>query len=200
MDANTAAIYIHELNNQCNFVEASLKLFNQALEQRAPVAVFYAGQSFLTYTSHIARILWPVRVKAVRSAEELRGLLAVGEDHPLNDKKLLHVWDHPEERLEDWIAKTRGRYVIMDQIGPFGVAGGKPLESLKEGDIFRQYDPATNLLYYRGDVFDLQRIASGAADIAARTRRLHQQFFPAPPKKDEPATAASPADAPASAG
>lgn len=192
MDANTAAIYIHELNNQCNYVEASLKLFNQSLEQKAPVGLFFSGQSFLIYASQVARMLWPIRTKAAKSAETLRGMLGIGDNHPLNDKKLLHIWDFPEDRFEEWISRTRGRFVVMDLIGPYGTAGGKPVDKLKESDVFRQFDPETRKLYYRGDVFDLQTIASATADIAARTRRVHQQFFPQKPEAEKAAEAPAP--------
>jgi hypothetical protein len=178
IDSTTAGIYVHEIRNQCAYVQASLEMFNQAMEKGATIGILYCAQNMLTHSAMVARTLFPVRHKAAKHAESLREMLQIDDKHPLNNKQLLKVWDFPEDRMEDWIEGSRDRFVLMDYVGPFGMVDDKKVEGMRAGDVFRQVDPETLSFVFRGDVFALQGIAHAVADINERVNQVHKQMFP----------------------
>lgn len=178
IDSTTAGIYVHEIRNQCAYVQASLEMFNQAMEKGATIAILYSAQNMLTHSGTLARTLFPVRHRAAKHAESLRQMLGIDDKHPLNNKQLLHVWDAPEDRMEDWIEGSRERFVLMDYVGPFGVVGDKQVAGMKQSDVFRQVDPENLNFIFRGDGFALQSIAHAVADIDQRVKELHKRMFP----------------------
>ncbi len=178
IDSTTASIYVHEIRNQCAYVQASLEMFNQAMEKGTPIAILYSAQNMLQHSATLARTLFPIRSKATKNARDLREMLAINDSHPINNKQLLHVWDSPEDRMEEWIEKSRDRFVVMDFVGPFGTVGDQKVEGMKQSDVFRQVDPETLNFIFRGDAFALQAIAHAVADIDMRVKQLHEQMFP----------------------
>lgn len=175
MDANTFALYIHELRNQCMYTEAALGLFNQAMEKQSKTGAFFAAQSFLTSASQVARLLWPGRAKAKRRGETLRAALGLPEKFPLNDDRLRSLWDYGDEKTDDWIQGSKEQVIAFDFLGPKSALGEKQPE---DRHIYRLFDPETSHLYYRGEVFNLQEIASQVAAVAAQINKAHDQLFP----------------------
>lgn len=195
MDRTTLALLTHELRNQCIYTDAAFRVFNQSLEQNAASAAFYAAQSILLTASQIGCMLWPPRARSRKRGEAFREILQLPEKHPLNDKRLLTIWEHADEKLDDWLGRTKGQQIVFDHIGPLADFEGAP-ES--EENIFRLYDPAEMVFYFRGDGFKLQAIANSIADIYARAHTLHGKFFPEqqgdpnfPPPDATPASLAS---------
>ena len=178
IDSTTASIYVHEIRNQCAYVQASLEMFNQAMEKGQTIAILYSAQNMLQHSATLARTLFPMRSKAAKNAKALREMLAIDDSHPINNKQLLHVWDSPDDRMEEWIEKSRDRFVVMDFVGPFGTVGDQPVEGMKQSDVFRQIDPENLNFIFRGDAFALQSVAHAVADIDQRIKQLHEQMFP----------------------
>ena len=190
MDANTFAILIHELRNQCSYYETAVRLFNQSLQQNAPGSAFFAAQSALTSASHIANILWPTRARATKRGETLRNVLKLDENHALNDKRLQALWEHADERLDDWIQQTKGERIAFDFIGP---KAQLPSGATQDLNLYRLYDPQDLVFYYRGKAFHFQGLSSAVADVASRVLSAHKQLFPDQHKEE--ATAEAPAEA-----
>lgn len=186
MDKTTLALFVHELRNQCSYVEASLAIFNQALEQRASTAVFFSAQSTLLAASQIGSILWPRRARARKRGEAIRTVLQLADKHPLNDKRLTALWEHADEKLEDWIGRTKGEQIVFDHLGP--ITDFDSMEISDEG-FYRLYDPSTMTFYYRGDGYKIQAIADSISDIYSRVNAIHKQMFP---EQHEPVAAATP--------
>ncbi len=197
MDANTFALYTHELRNQCMYAEAALNLFNQALEKESKTGAFFAAQNFLTSVSQISRLLWPNRVKAKRRGEFLRQALGIPAEYPLNDDRLRNLWDLADEKTDDWITASKNQVIAVDFIGPIEALGDK---RPKDEHIYRLYEPTTHRLYFRGEVFNLQQIASRVAEIAARVNQAHDQLFPKKQPDAQPAQQAQPVANDSSAG
>ncbi len=176
MDRSSLAIFIHELHNQCVFTEAAFRVFNQSVQQNLQGGIFFAAQSTLLCASQISSLLWPIQPSAKKRGEELRELLQLGENHPLNDPRLVKLWENGDEKLEDWIGMTKGERVVFDHVGS--------LEELKqqvpviEGNIFRLYDPTSMTFYFRGDGFKMQGIADSISEIYSLVMTVHRQMFP----------------------
>ena len=175
MDNNTLAIYIHELRNQCLHTEAAFSIFNQAMNNRAGAGILYGGQSILIPGSQIASILWPTRARARGRGEALRKVLALDEKHPLNDRRLCELWERSDEKFEEWIAQTKGQQVIFDFVGdPATVGDGKTPDAC----IYRAYNPANRVYWYRGVAYNLQAVANALSDVAKRVNTVYAQMFP----------------------
>lgn len=175
MDQTTLALFIHELRNQCAYTDAGFDVFNQALEKRALTPVFFAAQSVLLTASQISGILWPVRARAKKRGEMVRQILQLPEKHALNDKRLSAIWEHGDEKLEDWISATKGDQVVFDHVGPLSQMAP---EAINEAGFYRLYDPEQMIYYYRGNGYKIQAIADAVADVYARVNTVHRQMFP----------------------
>ncbi len=175
MDRTTLALLIHELRNQCIYTEAAFRVFNQSLEQKAVSGAFFAAQSILLSASQIGCMLWPPRARSRKRGEAFRNVLQLPEKHPLNDKRLLAIWEHSDEKFDDWVGRTKGQRIVFDHVGPLSDFADS---SVTEESVYRLYDPASMLLYFRGDGFKLQAIANAISDIYSRANSLHRQFFP----------------------
>jgi hypothetical protein len=175
MDNTTLAIFIHELRNQCLFTEASFRVFNQSLEQNIPTGVFFSAQGILLTASQISGILWPSRARAKARGKHIRDALVLADQHPLNDKRLITMFEHSDEKLEDWIGATKGEQIIFDHVGSLA-----EMDELKFSDenIFRLYDTATSTFYFRGAGFNMKALANAIADIYTRVTALHKSMFP----------------------
>ena len=175
MDINTLAIYIHELRNQVTFTQGAFQLFNQSLEQRASTGLFLAGQGILTSSSQVAGLLWPTRARSRNRGEQLRQVLKLPEKHTLNDRRLSELWEHSDQKTEEWIAHTKGRKIVFDFIGPPEQLGQGELEI---DCIYRVYDPGAKIFYFRGIGYNMQAIANAVADVGNRVLAAHRQLFP----------------------
>lgn len=184
MDNNTLAIYIHELRNQCLHVQASFNLFNQAVMNKAATGVLYGGQLILMPGSQIASLLWPTRARARTRGDALRKVLQLPEKHPLNDRRLCELWERSDEKMEEWIANTKGKQVIFDLVGdPAEVGQGETPDEC----IYRAYNPNTHVFYYRGVGYNLDAVAKALADVANRVNAVYRQMFPEQAKAEDEA-------------
>lgn len=182
MDNNTLAIYIHELRNQCTHLQASVDLFNQAMESKAAPAVLYSGQLVLSAASQIAAVLWPSRARSRSRGEALRKVLALEEKHVLNDRRLTEIMENSDAKLEEWIAKTKGKQIIFDFVGSREELNKVESEDgtvgIDDESIYRAHDPMTNIYYYLGVGYNLVAVSKALSDVAMRVDNVYGQMFP----------------------
>lgn len=174
MDTNTLAIYIHELRNQCLHIQTAYDLFNQAARNRAGSGILYGGQLVLSSASQISSILWPSRARARGRGDSLRSVLKLTEKHPLNDRRLSELWERSDEKLEEWIARTKGKQVAFDFVGDPTQLG----DGVGDDCIFRGYNPNTRIFYLRGVAYNLQALADAISDVGGRVNAVYKQLFP----------------------
>lgn len=178
MDNNTLAIYVHELRNLCDHTVASFDLFNQAARANRGSAILYAGQTVLSPMAQIAALLWPTRARARSRGEALRKVLGLKEHHVLNDRRMTELWERHDERLEDWITRTKGQHVIFDYIGDTAALQNGDQGPVEERNIYRAFDPGKRIYYYRGVGYNLQALADALSDLSARVWAVYKQLFP----------------------
>ena len=196
MDRPSLAIFIHEIRNQCLYTEAAFSIFNQSLEQKVASGAFLAANSVLMAASQIAATIWPTRARSKKRGEVLREVLQLPEKHALNDRRIIEIWEHGDEKLEEWVGATKGHHVIFDHIGQLDEFGEFPVA---EGNIYRMYDPKTTIFYFRGDGFKLKALADSISDIYSRTNAVHRQMWPEQhiegPQANAPTTVSTTAEA-----
>jgi len=176
MDNTTLGIYIHELRNQVQYTEGGFELFNQALQNNHTVGVLYAAQNILSAISNVSSMLWPTRARDRARGEALRKVLDLAEKHPLNDRRLSELLDNSDQKLDEWIEKTRGQKIVIDFIGPLSRLPEE--EKLPDANFYRAYDPETKVFYYRGAGYNLEAIAKTLGDVGSRILQVHQKLFP----------------------
>jgi len=175
MDNNTLAIYIHELRNQCLQTQTSFDLFNQAVVNRMAHGVLFGGQLVLQTGSQLSSILWPTRARARGRGDALRKILQLPEKHPLNDRRLSELMEHADEKLEDWIAKTKGEQIVFDFVGDTASFSER---NVKDSSVYRAYNPQTRIFHYRGVAYNLQAVGDAIADVGGRVNAVYRQMFP----------------------
>lgn len=199
MDMNVIGLHIHELRNQSRFIEASVDILNQSLENKASIGVFFALQNIMHGANLVARLIWTPRKKGKERAANLRELLGLPENHPLNNENILTLADNSDEANDQWIAQSKDQYILFDYIGDIGASTHNKVEGK---NIFRAFDTNTKIFTFRGKSFNLEALLKAIADISNRVNQVHVKLYPdqwkdvtdetEPAKAEKPAKKAAP--------
>lgn len=174
MDVNSFIIYLHELRNQCLYTHSALNIFNQSLQQNSQTGVLFAGQAALSSASQVGAILWPTRARARRRGEALREKLSLPDSHALGDRRFVELWEHSDEKLDDWVKATKGDRVLFDFVGDPKTIN---LPGLKENGIYRLYDTTNRVFVFRGTGYNMENLAKAIEEIGRRTELLQNQIM-----------------------
>ncbi len=175
MDMNVIGLHIHELRNQCRFIEASVDILNQAMEKQAAIGVFFGLQNIMLGTNQIARLLWSPRKKGKERAAALRQLLELPEKYPLNNDSILSLTDHADEANDHWISQSKDQYILYDFIGAIAESRHKDVETK---NIFRAFDPGTKIYSFRGVSYNLDALLKAVSDVSNRVNQIHMRMYP----------------------
>ncbi|MCF8473069.1 MAG: hypothetical protein K9G26_00115 [Emcibacter sp.] len=203
MDMNVIGLHIHELRNQCRFIEASVDILNQSLEGKAPIGAFFALQNIILGTNHIARTIWSPRKKGKDRSKALQKLLELPEKYPLNNENILSLTDHSDESNDQWIAQSKGQYILYDFIGNIADSQHKEVATK---NIYRAFDTLTKIYTFRGISYNLEALLKALSDVSNRVNQIHMRLYPdqwkteqsktakeAPAEKEPPAAKEAPA-------
>ena len=164
MDSSVLQRYLTEVINQYRFAVLSLEMLRKSLDlhdldipddKSVDDYVFLYAHAFLTHVASISKLLWPEartrqrRPLAEERSEELRSILNISEDSPINNRRLRNHFEHYDERLDEWASEER-RYYIDRIIAPIGTISG-----FDDKDYMRRFDPTTFQLFFHGESFDL---------------------------------------------
>jgi hypothetical protein len=160
--------YLFELASQCRGAVAAVERMNIVLRSGGlALDFFHHAQAFVNHAGAVSRILWPPfirdaarRAGAEARAQHLRNVLTIIIPHPLEDRTLRNHLEHFDERLDEWATSTTSFNYVDLNIAPVGAISAGPPEQY-----FRQFDPTTNTLSFRGDSFDLQAIATAIESV-----------------------------------
>lgn len=177
MDEFIESVYLRELNQQCQYAIGAVGRMNECLSNRNPGEFFREAGDFLQHSSAVSRVLWPPgstnRAKKKRAKQRgahLRAKLAVPENNALQARSLRDHFEHFDERLDEWAETSPNKNIVDNMIGPRNAIGGS---AIRDEDILRMFDPASNEIVFRGEKFNIQTLVSGVQDIQARaTARL----------------------------
>lgn len=175
MDMNVIGLHIHELRNQCRFVEASVGILNQSIENQASIGIFFALQNILLGTNQISRMLWTPRKKGRERAAALRQLLELPEKYPLNNDNILSLADHADEANDQWIAQSKDQYILYDFIGNIAESQHKDVDVK---NIFRAFDTSSKIYTYLGTSFNLEALLKAIANVSNRVNQIHMRLYP----------------------
>ncbi len=175
MDMNVIGLHIHELRNQCRFIEASVDILNQSMENQAPIGIFFSLQNIMLGTNQIARTLWTPRKKGKDRATALRQALELPEKYPLNNEGILSLVDHADETNDQWISQSKDQYILYDFIGDIASSTHKDVETK---NIYRAFDTNTKIYTYIGVSFNLEALLKAIGDVSNRVNQIHIRLYP----------------------
>lgn len=175
MDLNMLGLHIHEIRNQCSYIEGNVSILNSSMESDSRIGVFLSLQGIMQSASQISRLLWAPRKKGRARSEQLRKFLGLPETHPLNNNEVLSLFDNIDEANEEWVKKSKGKYILYDFIGDLGNSKHKDVEI---DYIFRSYDTDSKIYVYRGKGFNMDSMLIALKDISDCINKAHYHLFP----------------------
>jgi hypothetical protein len=145
------------------------RAYNLALNR-----LWYSLQSFLVAAANISKALWGKSGKHAHRRRPLRRSLGVTNASPLRPTKMRNYFEHFDEALDDWEAKSpRGQHIDR-WVGPIKGMFNPPPHKL---EVFRSFDPSTEILTFWGEEYNVRLIAREARRIfpLARTQAMRQR-------------------------
>jgi hypothetical protein len=156
---------LEELRLQCRFGKFAYENVRLSLQAMDPEKTFFYVQALLGHADCVSRLLWPAAAGAKGRGQRLRQELKMGDDSPLNLREMRARLEAPDEHLESWIATLESPGYMDFNIMPQG-----SISSYKQDVFQRSLDPDTYKLAWRGETWDLRRIADELHRLEAATQ------------------------------
>ena len=191
MEEHVETVFLSETEKQCEFAMNAVLGLNNVLERlndpqnpahsTLQAEVFRAVHSFLTHASNVSRLLWPAPPRRYRKdsdndnakklaahapssrAKALRERMGLTPEHTLKSRRLRDHLEHFDERLDEWERTSVRKNYAQDLIGPKNMIAG-----LDATDMMRWFDNTNNHFYFRGEEYDLQKLADAVGDVRKR--------------------------------
>jgi hypothetical protein len=138
--------------------------------------VWFSLQNLVIAAANVSKALWGSNKQAAARRTDLRQSLNVNDDSPLFPPRTMRDhFEHYDERLEEWDAKSVNHWHIDRNLGSFASAMSPPADRL---ELFRNYDPNTEVVTFWGDDFDIPAIVAEVDRIlgvlSSADRRAHR--------------------------
>jgi hypothetical protein len=131
------------------------------------IDIWSAIQSILIAAGNISKILWPTKKESQSRGLMLRELLDVDKNSPLIDRKFRNLFEHYDERIDNWFMPQRSASFKDFCLGPpQGFHGQFP------SGVHRGYDYTTETLSYQGESVNLGVLVRAIAEIQQKCRTI----------------------------
>lgn len=144
--------FYQELAQQCMFSKmANVDLKKCRMTDTQGLSrEYYFLQSLLIALGNISKILWPIKKKYEYRGIELRTALNVKDDSALKNRDLRNLFEHFDEKVDEWFETAERRRFSDRNVGPM-----KGVIIPSEKDRLRTFDPKTWTLTCLGIEFEL---------------------------------------------
>ncbi len=133
------------------------------------IDIWSAIQSLLIAAGNISKILWPSKEASALRGSTLRELLDVDNNNPLYDRKFRNLFEHYDERIDDWFAsQSSASYTDLSIGPPQGYARQFPSK------VHRGYDYTTQTLTFRGESMNLEVVVKALTEIRLKCLSIIQ--------------------------
>ena len=149
MDNHLSKLFLMEIQQQCKFAISDYTRLALAISIPDNYALFHLLQSFLIAAANISKILWPMKSYAQRG-QDLRSSLSIDETSPLKTKNPRNIFEHFDERLEEWYTQSPHHNIVDMSSGitdDMGIDG--------HVDFIRYFNSATYTFIFRGDRYEI---------------------------------------------
>jgi len=131
-----------------------------ALDRSDMDGTWFAVEGLLATAANVSRSLWGEGDAANAARKPLRDSLGVDDRSPLSSRRMRNHFEHFDDRLNEWWAKSPNHNFIDMNIMPIGgITGPDRL------DMFRQLDPTTGDVIFWGDKFSIPEIVAESLRI-----------------------------------
>jgi hypothetical protein len=152
--------------SQCHVV-----LMNAAIAQDELDAAFPRGQEpfwaamlgVLTGSANLSKALWGQSGSKTAQRRPLRESLGVPDNAPYKLTRMRNHFEHYDERLDEWWARSSSHNSLDQMIGPPSAVVG-----LADTDRFRVFDPATGELVFWGESLHIPAVVKSVAELRPR--------------------------------
>ena len=185
MNKFVLGIFVDEVINQCDFALISWESLQTCLlklEKLNYIRIFCHIQAFLVAVANISKILFPTDEKSTTRGEELRRLLQVPMNSPIEDRNIRNVFEHYDERIESWASsskKKRRALNISDlnlSIGGFSaIPRLDPIECMRNLDFSRGRELLK--LTFRDRTYNLTVAKDAVTELQEKARKLRPSLF-----------------------
>jgi hypothetical protein len=160
VDDQLEQIFCREIVRQAKFGLMGIAQINEGLRTHQNVLLWYGVQAALVAGGNVSKLLWPADARRRDRGNHLRSILKVGDDHFLAPRHFRNHFEHFDERLEKWASESERGNIVDD-----GVFAPGAIQGIDTGDYLRNYDPSTNSVTFRGDSYDMQRLADSLSEV-----------------------------------
>lgn len=161
-------VFLDEIERQCVFAINAVKAMQKSLGgPNGVLPVWYHVQAFLVSVGNLSKILWPPDERIKGRGKELRDLLGVLDTSAVAVRDFRNHFEHYDERIERWATESVHQNMADSNIMPPGAIVG-----LDPKDFLRNLDPTTGILSFRGDTYDIPRVAKEVDGILGKARSL----------------------------
>ncbi len=156
-------VYAGEILFHIKIVERAMHSLSNDMCNLDTIAIWSNVQQILVSSSNISKVFWPPNKKNNKRGRELRELLNVNDDNPLNNRSLRNHFEHFDERIDKYFEYTdQGVYTDLEIILP------KPECAYMGPPRNRAYDPVNHIVMFRDEKLELLPIFNTLQDIKKR--------------------------------
>jgi hypothetical protein len=144
-------------------VQAALQvLFNAPADERDAagpemvVTLWTAIQDLLNAAANIAKAFWGAGGSRANERADLRAAFQVDDTSPLKNVTMRNRFEHFDEHIDRWWAKSKDRPQYMDLV--VGARKTFHKAGFSHDSVFRALDPETGEITFWGEPFSLQAI------------------------------------------
>jgi hypothetical protein len=166
-DPSVLEMYVMEVRTQCRFalyamgdvVDRMSKLDgppDHETSEELNVRLFGALQAFVVAAGCVSQLLWSSK-ESESSRRPLRDALSIGDSSPLKDRRIRNHFVHIDDRLDGW-SRLPNRSFADRNFFPRDSA-------MDTRSWFRNLDPKSWTLTFRGEDFDVRAIKRALVDL-----------------------------------
>lgn len=138
---------------------------NVSINNRDIDGTFYGVQNLLNAGANISKALWGQGGKLSSDRQELRDSIGVDDDSPLREVTMRNHYEHFDERLDQWWQKSANHNHVDRNFYPHSA-----IANFDDLDNFRNLDPATNILTFWGQDFNLESLVTEVRRILPKLK------------------------------
>lgn len=159
MDDFVLSIFQLEVERQCRWVRLAAVDLNAALHVHDSDRCWASLAALLTAAANVSKLLWGGKGGLKAARRPLRESLGVNdEDSPLYSRRLRNLFEHFDEKIDEWASVDPDGTYVDSNIGPMSL--GIPRERW-----LRHFDPDTATVTFRGETFELQPLVDAATEL-----------------------------------
>ncbi len=147
-------VFLSEIEQQCDFALQADGRLTASLLPDASDTPWLHLRTIVIAAANVSKLLWNSREKIPGRCRTLRDISEVDDGSPLSSRELRNIFEHYDERIEKWAAKSKRLNIAQDCIGSPRVM----FRGLDECDYHRIYDPTTGTFWFWGTEYPLRPI------------------------------------------